>query len=613
MSVIVKITDNQELINTCNGKLGDSLYSILSNHGIDPGGFCGARGYCGKCKLLVIEGKDLLTEYTSTEKTHLTEEEISHNIRLACQARIKQEGELIIKILSEPWIKAIIYGIKPSVSFDPAIKMLEVTIPKPTITKYFTPSEVINTLLTEKFNCNNVYYSHYETLYKLTRILTNPRRSLCIIYKYHTATNVCEILDVDEQCKAIYGLAIDIGTTKVAYKIIDLLDGSTLYADYFENPQIVWGADIITRLSVAIEKGTHVLSSVLINKLNEILEKISKRIDNSKIYEIVVVGNSAMIYLFLGLDVKNLAIAPYEILWREPLYITAAEVGLKTNKGSSIFIPPLVGGFIGPDSLVGAYIAWLFESSNSPWLFIDIGTNTEIFLYKDKKILATSAAAGPAFEGMHISCGVRSMPGAIEKIKIEPETHKPIIKTVLNKPPVGITGTGIVDLVSELLKIGVLSKDGKILPTSRRVKHYGKERCFIIAYKEEFGNTNEIYFSQKDVREVQKAIGAIKTAIKILLKRAEIPFTDISTIYLAGSFGSTLDISSAKNIGLIPPLSDDRIKYLGNSALSGAELLLLNKDLRGEVEKFRGMISYLELSALPEFNKEFINNLNFTW
>lgn len=611
MSVKVEIIETEVESKLCEGAIGHTLYDILSNCGIDPGGICGGRGYCGKCKLEIVEGVEYLSETTEVEKHYLSSEELSENVRLACQAKVLDKGRLRVKLLYEPWVKAVVYGLKPHITYNPAIRSLEVDIPHSSIERYNIPAEIINENITKMTNCSKVVYE-YDTLQKLSDILIHSRK-VCVIYRHYES--VCEVIDVhSEKCENIFGLILDIGTTKVAYKLLDLHNGSTLYAGYFENPQTTWGADIISRLAVAIEKSPRLLSTVLVNEINKILDYLSWRIDKSRIYEIVAVGNTAMIYLLLGFNVRNLAVAPYEIIWKDSSYIDASDVGLRTYKKSKIYIPPQVGGFIGSDALVGAFIAWHLSESKSSWLFMDIGTNSEIFLYKDGAILATSTASGPAFEGMHISCGVRSVPGAIEKIKIEPASHQPIIKTILNKPPIGIAGTGMIDLVAELLRNNIITKDGKMLQVGPRVTMGEKQdRRFIVAYKGEFGNLREIYFNQKDVREIQKAVGAIKTGIKILLKIAEAKIEDLSIIYLAGSFGSAINVSNAKEIGLLPPIDNEKIKFAGNTALSGAEILLLNKELRDRISNFRDTIKYVELATLQDFNAEFVKNLVFGW
>jgi len=323
------------------------------------------------------------------------------------------------------------------------------------------------------------------------------------------------------------------------------------------------------------------------------IENLCKKnnIDFKSIYEIVIAGNTVMNHFLLGIPVKSLSVAPYNAVFNELEPFYAKDIGLNINPHGKVFISPNIKSFVGGDISAGLIAADL-RNVKGNILFIDLGTNGEIVLKMDDKFIATSTAAGPAFEGINISSGMMAIPGAI--YKAEYKDKKLILYTLKNKKPLGICGTGLIDLISIFVENGDISIGGKIANPSQKIEVQ-----------------NGIYITQKDVREVQLAIAAIKAGIKSLLKFYKLSLNNIDKIMIAGAFGNYLNIGNAQNIGLLPYFPKEKITFLGNSSLGGARALLLNSDLKNEIFDLVENIEHFSLGADSNFQEYFVDALSF--
>ena len=573
--------------------IGETIYDAARRARIDLGGFCGGRGLCGKCKVKVFGNVSKVTEI---EQKILGNE--AGAVRLACQT--KALGNVEVLMVYRGFLKTSILGYEPSITLNPAVRSIRIVLERPTLNNYFSTVEALYKALGYKVKIS---------LSALRKLADRLKEIEVIIYDYG---DIKEILDICSK-GPLYGLAIDVGTTKIAMYVVNLLNGETIIAESIENPQIVYGADVVSRISYAMEHDTEELHRAVIESINRFLEEISRsrNVELDKIYDVVFVGNSVMHHLFLGINPLKIGIAPYEEVIRESYMIKARDLGLKVSKEAYIYAPPLVGGFIGSDSLVGAYILGL-GLKKGIYMFLDIGTNTEVYLAKNDTIYVTSTASGPAFEGGHIKYGMKAIEGAIEKVIIDEETLEPEISVIGNVKPRGITGSGIIDAIAEMLKAGIINYTGRFKikehPRIRR-GHEGYE--YILVFKNESGIGEDIVITQKDVREIQRAKAAIQAAYRILSRRLRIKREDLEKIYIAGSFGFYLRPENAIVIGLLPEIPLDRIELVGNTAGSGARSLLKNKELRKDIEKMVERINYIELALDKEFHKIFADSMYF--
>ena len=401
-----------------------------------------------------------------------------------------------------------------------------------------------------------------------------------------------------------YGLAVDIGTTKLAAYLIELESGLVKEKSGMMNPQIAFGEDVISRIAFAGSEpgGARKLQEVLVDSLNKMLAEMCAEagISSESVMDAVLVGNTAMHHLFAGLPVEQLGRSPFSPAITSAMSIPAVDLGLELGAGANIYLPPLIAGYVGAD-----HIAMLLatEACNSPHRVIamDIGTNTEISLIADGKITSCSCASGPAFEGAHIREGMRAGPGAIERARWS--NGKILWQSIENLPPVGICGSGILDLVA------ALQDGGRIKPTGVLVN--GTEAKVVVVPAVQTGLNRDLVITRADIHEIQLAKSAIRVGVEILLKNAGLKFTDIDEFIVAGAFGTYLDLRSAVRIGMFPPLRLDQFHQVGNAAGVGAKQMLVSIKKRQEAESLAIQIEYLELTSQPEFAPLYMKNLCF--
>jgi uncharacterized 2Fe-2S/4Fe-4S cluster protein (DUF4445 family) len=402
------------------------------------------------------------------------------------------------------------------------------------------------------------------------------------------------------------GLAIDLGTTKIAGYLVDLSDGRTLAAKGIMNPQISYGEDIISRITSVIkspEAGAAVqkLAADAISELGaELCAQVSAR--TGEIVEAVVVGNTAMHHLFLRLPVKQLALSPFVPAVSRALDIKAADLGLQTAAGAYVYLLPNIAGFVGADH-VAVLLATEAGQAKGPVLAIDIGTNTEVSLIYNGKVTATSCASGPAFEGGHIKYGMRAAAGAIERVRITADSVQ--YQTINNAPPVGICGSGILDALAQLYLAKAVDEGGRLAKSHPRVRSYKGQHEFVLVSREERAGKPAITITQHDIRELQLAKAAIRTGIQALLEATACPEDEIKQVIIAGAFGTYIDVASAVATGMLPSLPLNRFRQAGNAAGTGARLALVSLKQRAEAQAIASRVSYIELASAPNFNQTF--------
>jgi len=437
---------------------------------------------------------------------------------------------------------------------------------------------------------------------------------------------ISKIIDIEkgDTTKSSYGIAFDIGTTTVVGYLINLSTGKELSAVAKTNPQAIHGNDIISRIEFAqqYKDGLEILQKEIVNILNEIIREAAQRagINTNNIYKIAVAGNTCMHHLLLGLNPSYAALSPYIPVIKESFNLKIKDIPKLALKPTvNVYILPNISAFVGADISAGILATYIWRNEKTI-LFIDLGTNGEIILSSKKKLWACSTAAGPAFEGARISSGMRAAEGAIDKAKID---NKSIIYRVIKDGKVrGICGSGLIDLIAEMLKLALINKSGKLINREEcntelseeirnRIIKGQKGNKFLIVKGKETENGNPIYLTQGDIREVQLAKAAIYAGIKILLKKVNISTDDIQKILLAGAFGNFINKESARRIGLIPQLPLKKIELVGNAAGRGAEIALLSEKMKKVCQDIAKEAKYIELSSCPDFQKEYIKAMFF--
>ncbi len=573
---------------------GKNLLDCAGGLGVELVSLCGGMGKCRACKVRVMEGS--LSEVTPVQKRAFTGEELASGWRLACQTYPK--GNCRVHVPPESLSadqRLQIEGREIDIPLDSPIRSVACKLEPPSLAKPVPDAEN----LLEKIDAPEPLGLDMHVLRDLSTQLREWNWNITA----HIRNG--ELVAVSPLGSRPLGLAVDLGSTKIAGYLIDLETGRGLASKGIMNPQISKGEDIITRIDFAIRSsgGRTLLADLVREGIMRLAVDLAAEVgtETRDIVEAVIVGNTAMHHLMLGLPVRQLARSPFVPAVRGDLSIKAREIGLNFAPGAYVYFPPNIAGFVGADH-VAALTATAGEWTDGTVIVLDIGTNTEISLTARGKITSISCASGPVFEGYHIKDGMRASPGAIERVHLRDEGVS--YKTIDDAEPTGICGSGILDAVSQLYMAGVLDDSGRLLPGSHsRVIEKNGRLEFILVPKEEHKRGVEISITQKDVREVQLGKAAIQAAIKILVERERI--FEIDKVIIAGAFGNYIDISNAQAIGMLPSLPLSRFHQVGNAAGIGAKVFLLSSTKRKEVGEWLARIRYLELAGTPEFGKAF--------
>ncbi|MBI2858898.1 MAG: DUF4445 domain-containing protein, partial [Chloroflexi bacterium] len=414
-----------------------------------------------------------------------------------------------------------------------------------------------------------------------------------------------EIIRVAPEAAPLLGLAVDLGTTKIAGYLVDLISGRTLAAAGTMNPQISFGDDIVSRMgwSMKSDEGRGRLKQIVVDALSDLSRDLCERAGASidDVVDMVIVGNTAEHHLMLGLAVHALARAPYVPVVQQALDMKAAEVGVRIASGANVHVLPNISGYVGADH-VAALLSTSLAESKGVAMLLDIGTNTEISLAVDGKVESVSCASGPVFEGGHIECGMRAGSGAIERVHIR--GGKVRVQTIDGAPATGICGSGILDAIAQLLRAGLIDQNGRMAATAS--SGVGVPPRFLLWEGEPGSGRAPVYVSQRDVREVQLGKAAIRSGIQVLLESRKAHEEEIEKILIAGAFGSYLDVDSAIDIGLLPAVPRDRVSQIGNAAGMGAKLALISRGLRDKAKRIASEVGYVELGAAPSFFSIFV-------
>jgi len=559
--------------------------AIAAGHQITA--VCGGKGLCGHCLVRVIKGT--LAEPSLAERDRLTPRQLAEGFRLACAAQVLGDCTVDVPATSRPTSQRLqIAGDTHQVPFQPAVTEHLVIVQPPTVRD---PRSDL-TLLCDALDHGDATSADHSVLMRLPGLLSRENRTL------RASLRGLEIIDVRPISQQPLGLAVDIGTTKIAAYLVDMETGATLAADGVTNPQIAYGEDVMSRIAFTMRDDTRRLSTVLLDGINELVGRLCP--NPARIVDAVVVGNTAMHHLFLGLPVRQLGLAPYNAVVSEPVDVKARDLGLRLAAGAYVHLLPNVAGFIGADH-VAMILATGLDRTAETVIGLDIGTNTEVVLARHGRLLSCSTASGPAFEGGHIEHGMRAVDGAIEKVNIEGDNVK--FETVNAAPPIGICGSGVLDAVAALRRAGLVNRRGRLLPHVR-VRETRDGREFVLVRPED-AEGRALTLSEKDIAEILLAKAAIRTGIDALLREAGTSVEELDRIVIAGAFGTHIDVASAIDIGMLPGLPLSRVEQVGNAAGVGARQALVSAPQRERAVAVARQIQYLELMVQPDFAARF--------
>lgn len=573
---------------------------------------CGGKGKCKKCFVQILEG---IEPPTLLEKTNIEEGLIEEGFRLACVTKIYKDS--VIDVMEEECEsdhKFFYRGSSREIELDPHLYKSCINIDKSKLKDYPSHYEFLISGLKERLEVN------LTSLRRLEQVLQEADDKITLL------TDGKEILNIEkgDTRGKMLGMAVDIGTTTLAGYLIDLVSGQELEVISMLNPQTKYGCDIISRVThVEEENSLEKLHKMIIDGINNLIDKAVENsgVSSEDVCILSITGNTFMHHFFLGINPSGLAHYPNTPVIDKGLKFKGKELGLKINPGGIVFLIPVACGFIGADA-ISVIMDTELDRADKVKLVLDIGTNGEIILGSREKVLAAcSAAAGPAFEGPQISCGMRAVKGAIEGVKFKDGDIE--LSVVGNVKPKGVCGSGLIDIVAGLLNKGIVNPRGRILSAEeidnltedslkQRIKKIKKTNSFLVVDKDSTSHGKPIYITQKDIRELQLAKAALYTGIHILLDNYKIKSEDLEGIYLAGTFGGYLNPESACTIGLLPPDLIDKINVVGNAAGSGAKLVLLSRKELNRAESISKKIEYVDLSSHSQFNSLLPRFLEFS-
>ena len=603
---------------------GESLLEVARKTNVAIDAPCGGNGACGKCKVKLVGGT-----LDSKKTSHISDEEYAAGWRLACISKITDDVEVLVPDIASAYKSRmkmadlssaeevkIFEELKEQIAevgieLKNNLEVIDVTMSAPTLDDTMPDNERFTWAVEEVTGLDKIRVP-YSVIKKMAHVFrASDFHVKAVIRKTGKDVFVYDVLPASEE-PAVAGIAIDIGTTSVSAIIIDMLNGAVLAKGSAGNGQIRYGADVINRI-IESEKpgGREKLQDAIIKEtLNPLILNMcaSAKIKPAQVYRLAIGANTTMNHLLMGVDADPVRMEPYIPTFFKTNSLFASDIGLKVNPDAHIILAPNIGSYVGGDITAGAFVSMIWNKPEFS-IFIDLGTNGEIVFGNSDFLMSCACSAGPAFEGGDISCGMRATDGAIEAIKLDKETLEPTY-SVIGDPgtkPVGLCGSGIIDMIAELFRCGVINPKGQIIREGRRIRRdeFGMG-SYIIAFEEEAGSVKDVELTEADIDSFIRAKGAIFSAIRTMLSYCDFDISMIENVYVAGGIGSGINMSNAIEIGMFPDIPVEMYHYLGNTSLAGAYAMLYSTEAERKVYEIAQSMTYIELSNVPSYMDEFV-------
>jgi uncharacterized 2Fe-2S/4Fe-4S cluster protein (DUF4445 family) len=595
---------------------GQTILAAAQKAGIYISSLCGGDGICGKCRVIVRSGP-----VQSKPTTLLERDEIRGNYVLACGTTV--QGDVEVEIPPETRLEegqflgdedAERFGMLSLVEgagfpLDPLVRKDHLPMQPPSMDSPLAGHERLYQAIL-KHEPEASLQTGFAVLKDLNRILTASGYDVTATIGRRGATTEVVQVEPGDTSHTNLGLAIDIGTTTVVVQLVDLANARIVDSEAKYNSQMKHGEDYIRRIMFAEEHGGFdELQRLIVGDLNELIEILVRRnkIAPTDITCVVAAGNTAMIHFFLGIDASGIRKEPYVPVANSIPPLRAAQVGLRINPRGIFYTLPSVAAYVGGD-ITGGAVAIRLDEQKDLCLFIDVGTNGEVVLGNKDWMVCCSASAGPAFEGVGVEYGMRAARGAIERVRITPDCGV-LLQTIGNRPPRGICGSGLLDLLAEMFRAGILGRDGRFQPVcgAKRLVANDGGHAFIVVPREQSAVDDDIVITQADVSNLIRSKAAIYAAISTLVKTVNVKMDDIRHIFLAGGFGNYLDIRNAITLGMLPDVPPERIHFVGNTAVAGARAAILSEEALKRIERVARMMTYIDLMMNPKYMNEFVS------
>ena len=621
MKVTFQIEDANPVVIECNA--GDNLLELARRANVAIDAPCSGNGSCGKCRVKLIEG-----QVETVKSRHISDEEFAEGWRLSCSCKVVTDCVVFVPDiasayqsrmktadLSSPKEIAIFEDCQNNlrgsgIAFTNSFRSVVVEMEAPTLDDTMPDNERLTWAIQSALGVENVKIP-FAVMVKLAHTLREHNFRVCVKGELQGDTFLCmEVCDPADT--AIVGCAIDIGTTTVTMVLADLTSGKLLAKGSSGNGQIRYGADVINRI---IEQGRpggkkKLQDAIIKETLNPIIANLCKaaNINARSILRLCVAANTTMNHLFVGVDAQSVRMEPYIPSFFGWEGLLAGDLKLPANPLAPVIIAPNIGSYVGGDITAGTLAAGLWDKDEMS-LFIDLGTNGELVFGNRDFMMSCACSAGPAFEGGDISCGMRATDGAIEACEIDKETMEPKLTIVGDEgqKPVGICGSGIIDIISELFRCSIVNARGLFAREGDRVKRdaHGMGR-YVLATADESETGREISINEVDIDNFIRAKGAIFSAIDTLLKSVDMPVEAIEKVYVAGGIGSGINMKNSVNIGMLPDVELEKYAYIGNSSLTGAYAMVMSDEAKAKCAEISTNMTYLELSTYPGYMDSFV-------
>ena len=603
---------------------GDNLLEIARDSNVAIDAPCSGNASCGKCRVQLKEG-----ELDSKKTLHISDEEYALGWRLACVSKIIGDVTVLVPDIASAYksrMKVADLSSKEEIAiFERAkedveltgielrnsLDVIEVSMDEPSLEDTMPDNERLTRALKKYMNLKQVRIP-YMVLKKLPDVLReNHFKVKCVVRTTPSDLFVYDIYGMDEKV-IIGGLAIDIGTTTVSGVLINMETGEILAKASSGNGQIRFGADVINRIIEQQKPGgkKKLQDAIIKETINPMIVQMCKSsgLRANQIYRMCVASNTTMNHLFAGVNADPVRMEPYIPAFYKTNSLFASDLGIAVNKDAHIIIAPNIGSYVGGDITAGTLVSMIWNRPEFS-LFIDLGTNGELVFGNSDFMMSCACSAGPAFEGGDISCGMRATDGAIEACTIDKETMEPSY-SIVGEPgtkPVGLCGSGIIDVISELFMCGIINPKGKFVREGKRIRHdkYGMG-SYVIAFEEEAGSVKDVEITEVDIDNFIRAKGAIFSAIRTMLSSLDFDVSMIDDVYVAGGIGSGINMRNAVNIGMFPDIPLEKFHYIGNSSLTGAYLMLLSTAAEKKTYELASNMTYMELSTVPTYMDEFV-------
>ena len=603
---------------------GESLLEVARKTNVAIDAPCGGNGACGKCKVKLVGGT-----LDSKKTSHISDEEYAAGWRLACISKITDDVEVLVPDIASAYKSRmkmadlssaeevkIFEELKEQIAevgieLKNNLEVIDVTMSAPTLDDTMPDNERFTWAVEEVTGMDKIRVP-YSVIKKMAHVFrASDFHVKAVIRKTGKDVFVYDVLPASEE-PVVAGIAIDIGTTSVSAIIIDMLNGAVLAKGSAGNGQIRYGADVINRIIESGKPGGRekLQDAIIKETLNPLILNMcaSAKIKPAQVYRLAIGANTTMNHLLMGVDADPVRMEPYIPTFFKTNSLFASDIGLKVNPDAHIILAPNIGSYVGGDITAGAFVSMIWNKPEFS-IFIDLGTNGEIVFGNSDFLMSCACSAGPAFEGGDISCGMRATDGAIEAIKLDEETLEPTY-SVIGDPgtkPVGLCGSGIIDMIAELFRCGVINPKGQIVREGKRIRRdeFGMG-SYIIAFEEEAGSVKDVELTEADIDSFIRAKGAIFSAIRTMLSYCDFDISMIENVYVAGGIGSGINMANAIRIGMFPDIPVEMYHYLGNTSLAGAYAMLYSTEAERKVYEIAQSMTYIELSNVPSYMDEFV-------